>query len=215
MTSDLPLNWIWTIRGSSLLSLSLRYMFCLQVLWWELFEGHSLERARYGWDHLDGIHDWTQLTALYELEDSGRWMQKFTCLEIAQYNSYKFPCWLNPPPTNHLSLPFIYRDQFVNQELASEPDQTTGSWERGIFWGKSPVGYWLWFVWRGMAPISRFVGCPVSTEVLENHGCFSMLVWGTVPRSLLQKREMNACHSGLASTVGSSSGHWYQLKAEV
>lgn len=52
----------------------------------------------------------------------------------------------------------------------------------------------------------------MNTETLEKHGCFDVVVWGTVHRSLLQRREANTCHSGMASTVGSSAGHWYPAR---
>lgn len=45
---------------------SLEYTFFPHYYWRSWFQGHSFERVRCCWDHLDRIHDWTPLGCLYK-----------------------------------------------------------------------------------------------------------------------------------------------------
>lgn len=94
---------------------------------WELFQRHSLGRAGFCWDHLDGMCDWAQLRPLYiNSEDSGRWVRRSTYLVAAQDTKkvrMNFPLLLKPAiyQSGHasflgLSLPSVYRGQFANQQ---------------------------------------------------------------------------------------------------
>ena len=102
MTSSWPENWTWAIRGSSLPPLCLEWTVHPPFPQWELFQGHSLERAVCCWAHLGGILDWTQLRPLYNFLRFAGWVCRCTRLAASPDTSLlsKFPCLLNLTPTN-------------------------------------------------------------------------------------------------------------------
>lgn len=65
-----PLVHLWAnpgSGGSSLSPLSLGCMLCSLFPEWEQFQGHSVERERCWWDHLNSICNWTQLVSVRTL----------------------------------------------------------------------------------------------------------------------------------------------------
>ena len=74
---------------------------------WELFQGPSLERAVWCWDHLNSVPHWTQLKPLYKLLRLVGGVE--VCLPRGCLNLMcECLCSLNLPPTNlqwlHLTL---------------------------------------------------------------------------------------------------------------
>ena len=85
------------------------------------FQGHSLERIMC-WDHLDGIHEWTQLRPLYKLLVTWcgdlliLWPPKtyFVSKFLSYYNVHLL-IWSGLPLCSVSLCPLCYGDQLANE----------------------------------------------------------------------------------------------------
>ena len=67
VTADWHASWTRASGGSLSPTLFLECTFHPLFLSWEPLQGCNLERVRCGWEHLDGVGDWTSLRLLYKL----------------------------------------------------------------------------------------------------------------------------------------------------
>lgn len=125
MTTRWLISWAPAIGGSSplayLWNVGSACLHCSHRLSPRYLPGHSLEIVKWCWDHLERLHDWTQLRLIYKLI----WQ---VSAEI--YSSWRSPktssyvcslCLLNLPPTNleqpasffSLFLPFADGGHFI------------------------------------------------------------------------------------------------------
>ena len=159
MTSDWAESSIWPPGGSSLLSLPYKVPSGHCSHSGSHFQGCSLKRARCIWDHLEWIHDWTQVRPLCkclifwqvgeELYSSyGLWRQALYVSSLVCYN-YHLPILSGLPHSlvyscfSHSGVSFtLYPGSFqvfkqsafprVLQEKGSGSCQSLMSWAQNI-----------------------------------------------------------------------------------
>lgn len=102
MPAGWPGGWTQAIRGSSAFLCPCNVCSVHCSCSWSHFQGHR--ESMCCWDHLDWIWDcdWTWLRCVYK-QDSGRQVQRFTCLSFAQDKPH-MSVPLHIETTTHLSI---------------------------------------------------------------------------------------------------------------
>ena len=126
----------------------------------------------------------------------------------------KFPSLLNLSPTNlekfasffSQSLPSMYRASLqTNNWQANRESEEMGL---GKVATEGEILNWpLSSVWDGVAHMIEACGPPCENWNTRKTPAVLMCLFEELHSTLWQRREVNGCHSGLASTVNSSAGH--------
>lgn len=132
-----------------------------------------------------------------------------------------FTFLLNLPPTIlewpasflGLFLSSLYKDQFANQQLGSQPgDQRNGPWKRGIGGGNLKLAIDLCVGSSGpdrCRCLFMLDACGLLHKYRDDPQMLAGLLclFEELHSSLWQRRERNGCLSGQTFSVGSLAGH--------